>query len=87
MTTTIWAGYVQGTNRGKAFVHMKSSNETLTGDIVFKDIAYGTAAAKIKGKLNNSQVIDHRHSRWLERCEPLKAVENQGPPYRWLAST
>ncbi|MDQ7786719.1 MAG: hypothetical protein RDU01_03850 [Thermodesulfovibrionales bacterium] len=59
MTTnrwTGWAGYVQGTNRGKAFVHIKISNATLIGDFVFKDIAYGTAAAKIKGRLNNSQI-------------------------------
>ncbi len=32
-------------------------------------------------------VIYHRHSRWLERCEPLKAVENHGPPRRWQAFT
>jgi len=23
----------------------------------------------------NEIVIDHRHSRWLEKCEPLKAVK------------
>lgn len=56
MATTRWVGYVQGTNRGKIFVRMKSSNEALTGDIVFKDIAYGTAVAKIKGRLSNSQI-------------------------------
>lgn len=56
MATTRWLGYVQGTNRGKVFVRIKSSNKALTGDIVFKDIAYGTAAARIKGRLTNSQI-------------------------------
>ncbi len=26
------------------------------------------------------RVIVHRYNRWLEICEPLKAVENHGPP-------
>ena len=32
-------------------------------------------------------VIDHRLNRWLEICEPLKAVENHGPPQRWRLFT
>lgn len=72
MATTRWVGYVQGTNRGKIFVRMKSLNDALTGDIVFKDIAYGTAAAKIKGRLNSSQITADLFDFVFEKRFPLE---------------
>ncbi|OGL47412.1 MAG: hypothetical protein A2W05_05685 [Candidatus Schekmanbacteria bacterium RBG_16_38_10] len=77
MTTTRWLGYVQGTNRGKAFVRMKISNAALTGDFFFKDVIYGTAAAKIKGRLNDSQITANLFDFVFAKPLPLEPQTGQ----------
>lgn len=77
MATSRWLGYVQGTNRGKIIVRMKSLNDTITGDVVFKDVAHGTAAAKIKGKLTNSQITANLFDFVFAKPLPLEPQAGQ----------
>lgn len=77
MTTTRWTGYVQGTNRGKAFVCIKKAEETITGNIIFKDIVAGPSIIKFRGNIINNQITAELFDFVFANPLPLKPQTGQ----------
>jgi len=67
-----------------------TGRKAINPKLLIKVVLYGYSRGMLSSRTLEQachKVKYLRHSRRLEKCEPLKAVKNHGPPCRWLKST